>query len=355
MARKALALPPTYGIVLDKQDAYLPSTQLRALAKQHGRYWSFHDVPTTVALPNNRFAKSLNPFTDHITEDAFRGILEEYDKLGCPRPSGYADVFHQRFISPRVPWSVNSLFAPCLAGGWQAALSPGAHKGIFYKYDLRSAYLWAATLGLPDTRTYTRSIQPSAQYDGLYRVKLREPSLSAPFPYNQARECIATNHEIDAYGLRVSEVVDGVVWKRMLSGEKVVEAVCAVSTWKQTGRAYWGRWGQMVKVECTANGKHWHLPNVALNVPWAHLIISRVKMRLWEASSKALHVFVDSVITSEKLQTGENVGDWRLEDLYLNGVIVRAPGQYGDLSLLKLDRMSGVSKDSPLRNNPVAA
>lgn len=354
--RTALNYLPTYGEVHEKRDAYVYGTQIRALAKQTGRYWSFHSVPTTVALPENRFAKSLTSFTDHTDESSFMELLREYSEHGVPRPSGYADVFHETFKSPRVSWSINSRLAPCMAGGWQAAISPGVHRGVYYKYDMRSAYLWAATLGLPDTRTYTRSLKPwKDKHDGLYRIKLLRPSLDAPFPYNQARECIATNREIETYSLSVGEVLDGVVWTRTVSGEKVVEAIRQVSTWKQAARSYWGRWAQLQKVECTSPNRRWSLPNITLNIPWAHLIVSRVKMRLWEVSTNAIHVFVDSVITPHRLPTGMLVGDWRLEKTYEEGVIVRAPGQYGSILEHRLERMSGVAPDSPQRNISITA
>ncbi len=358
MASRAsvIKLPPTYRTITDTQDAYLHPSQMRDVARQSGRYWAFHDVPTTVALPSNRFAKSLGGFTDHTTEDSFRELLREYSECGVPRPGGYADVFHERFKSPRVSWSINSQLAPCMAGGWQESIKSGVHYGRYFKYDMRSAYLWAATLGLPDTRTYTRSLAPwKEKYDGLYRVKLLEPCKGAPFPFNQAMECIATNMEIDTYGLRVGEVVDGVVWKRTIGGDKILDAIRATSTWKQAGRAYWGRWAQMARVECISKDKNWTLPNVALNIPWAHLIVSRVKMRLWTYARSAVHVYVDSVITPEILPTGSELGDWRLEKTYNRGVIIHSPGQYGDIEHERLERMAGHSHSSPQRNIPIAA
>lgn len=356
MPRKALALTPTYGTVIENHDAYIDPMKLRQLARQHGRFWSFHSVPTTVALPGNCFAKSLAPFTDHQDEPLFQKLLSEYSDFGVPRPSGYADVFHETFRSPRVPWSVNKLLGPCLAGGWQAALEPGVHRGRYYKYDMRSAYLWAATLGMPNADTYTRSLNPfkDRRFDGVYRVKLLAPNPTAPFPFNQARECIATGLEIETYGLSVASVVDGVIWKDSIPGDKVLDAVRKVSTWKQAGRAYWGRWGQMQKVTCTARGKTWQLPNVALNVPWAHMIVSRVKMRLWEFSKRSVHVYVDSLITPSPIPTGGNLGDWRLERVYDHGVIIKGPGQYGALMDSRLEKMAGVSAVSPQRSTMAA-
>lgn len=353
--RPALALPPTYGAIGKHQDAYLTPLELRKLIFDNRRFWSFHDTPTTVALSGNRFAKSLSGFTHHTDEPSFRELLREYSDFGVTRPGGYADVFHERFQSPRVCWSVNALLAPCFAGGWQQAISPGAHYEQHYRYDLRSAYLWAASLGMPDTKTLTRSLKPwsDRQHAGVYRVKLLEPCTTAPFPFNQCVECIASNLEIETYGLRIASVVDGVIWKRSLSGDSIVDTVKLVSTWKQAGRAFWGRWGQSAKLTCNANGKQWELPNRALNIPWAHSIVSRVRMRVWEYARRAVHVFVDSLITTERLPTGDNIGDWRLEKIYPNGVIIRGPGQYGSLDCATLERNAGVARH-PHRTNAVS-
>ena len=330
------------------------STQMRQLAKEYGRYWLFHSAPTTVALPGNRFAKNLAGFIDHSEEPQFRELLREYADAGCPRPGGYADVFHTQFKSPRVAWSVNAQLAPAFAGGWQSALRPGSHIGTHYKYDMCSAYLWAATLGLPETKTYRRSLQPWKVPDGVFRIRLMEPAHNAPFPFNHARECIATPTEIETYGLRVGEVIDGVTWSRQLSGIDILDAIQKVSTWKQAGRSYWGRWAQMHKITCYCRGKTWQLPNLALNVPWAHLIISRVKMRLWESSNKAVHVFVDSVITPQRLVTGHGLGDWKLQKTYKNGVLIKGTGQYGDIDAAYLERYAGISRGSLHRSTKAA-
>lgn len=351
--RAALSMPPTFQTINDKQDAYVDAMKLREIASNASRFWSFHSMPTTVALPGGTFAKSLNGFADHQEESSFMELLREYESYGVPRPSGYADVFHEQYKSPRVRWSLNSVLAPAVAGGWQAALVPGVHRGTFYKYDMKSAYLWASLLGMPDTKTYHRSRTPWKKNDGVFRIKLVRPAKSAPFPFCQARECLATNLEIETYNLEIREVIDGVTWTGLRDSDDILKAVQTVSTWKQAARAHWGRWGQSQKIECHANGKTWNLPNVALNIPWAHLVISRVKMRLWEFSNNAVHVFIDSVITSEKLPTGRNLGDWRLEKTY-DGIFIRGPGQYGALNEEKLERYAGRSKDSPDRNISVA-
>lgn len=354
MPRAALAFAPTLGYVEPGRDAYVSLGPLRTIAAAAVRWWTFHSVPTTVELsgrPSERYAKLWDRFTEHGEEGAMRELLREYESFGVNRPGGYADVFHDQYNSFRVAWSVNSMLAPAFAGGWQAALKTGAFRGVFYKYDLRSAYMWAGSLGMPDPKTYRRSTVIRSDRDGVYRVILSRPVSGAPFPFFRARECLVTNEEIETYSLPVERVVTGVTWGGLLDPAKMLDAIRLTSTWKQTGRSYWGRWGQTTRVECHCRAKSWVLPNIAANVPWAHLIVSRVKSKLWQAAdASTVHVYVDSLLTQKRLATGSEIGDWKLEKTYRNGVLVRGPGQYGDLKAERLERMAGVPKDSRLRD-----
>lgn len=143
-------------------------------------------------------------------------------------------------------------------------------------------------------------------------------------------------------------MIDGVTWDGLEDPAPLIRAVRSVSTWKLAARSFWGRWAQVVPLTCHANGKSWKLPNRSLNIPWAHVILARVRMRLFEVSARAVHVFTDSVITDVRLPTGENVGDWRLEKEY-NGVVIRNTGQYTEHGAGAFEKMAGVSRRSPLR------
>ena len=360
--RPALAFAPTLHTIEPGRDAYVTSGHMRQLLTTAGesetapvrRWWTFHDMPTTVELTGGKtptYAKLLDRFTDHMEDTgAFLELLREYADNGVPRPGGYADVFHESYKSPRIPWSVNATLAPAFAGGWQQAIKVGLHPGRHYRYDMRSAYLWAGSLGMPDPVTYRRHLRPSPDTPGVYRVQLARPVVGAPFPFDRAREVLASSEEIEVYSLPVARVLAGYSWSRTLDPAPLLEAVRRVSTWKQAGRSYWGRWGQTARVQCHAGGRAWTLPNIAANVPWAHTIVSRVKMRLWESSSDAVHVYVDSVITPHQLRTGGEIGDWKLEKVYPAGVVIRGPGQYGDAQERRLERMAGVPKGSRLRD-----
>lgn len=223
---------------------------------------------------------------------------------------------------------------------------------------MRSAYLWAATLGMPNTATYKRSRRPWSDQkhgrEGVYRVKLLAPSVGAPYPFDRASECLASSLEIETYNLRVGEIVSGVTWTGSIDGQPIVNAVCNVSTWKQAGRSYWGRWGQTRTVECVSAERRWPIPNLSLNAPWAHEIVARVKMRMWNHSAGAVHVYVDSLITPNQLPVGDALGDWRLEETYSDGVVVAGPGRYAAIGAARYSSMIGVPKDSPRRLLTVA-
>lgn len=353
MRRQATLVAPSIGRIEPGRDCYLQPTQLRALAAQSSRYWSFSGVPTTVALPDNRFAKSMKGFPSHQHEHEILDLIEEFASFGVPRPSGYADVFHDKFRSPHIPWSINAAFADIFSGGWEASLCPGSHAGTYRRYDLRSAYLWSAQLGLPNAKSYRFGMHPYRTIrNGIYRVTLIRNTPLAPFPFNRACTCIATAEELETYSLPVGEIHSGVTWDGLDDPHRITDAVTCIPAWKFAARSYWGRWAQRGAVECVAGDKKWNLKNITLNVPWAHLIVSRVKMKLWEYSKRALHVFVDSIITGDVLPTGPSVGDWRLEEEYAHGVTVLGPGQYGPLDKPILSRMAGVRTGSPLRRNP---
>lgn len=349
-ARAPLKLEPTFRRVEDGRDAYVGLPQLRALAKKAKRWWTFHGAPTTVEMDEQRYAKNIGGFTHHLEDErGFLEFLRECDSHGVPRPAGYSDVFHKHFFSPRVAWSVNATLAPALAGGWQEALSPGIHRGEFRRYDIRSAYMWAGSLGLPDVRTYRCADRVSKYLPGCYRVRLEYPVPGTPYPFSRAHECLATDEEIELYSLPVVKVVSGVTWSRSVDPEKMLAAIRRISLWKAAARSYWGRWGQTARVEChVSSGKSWTLPNPAANIPAAALIIARVKAKLWTYAADAVHVYVDSLITPRKLPTGEAVGDFKLEHLYERGVVIKAPGWYGEPGK-PLEKMAGVPKNSPLR------
>lgn len=336
---------PTLHDIAPDRDAYVAPKTLRVLKRHAVRHWTFRGQPTTLELSGRRFVKSLDAFSEHASDsEAFYEMLREYADYGVPRPTGYADPFHARFQTPRVKWTYNAILASRFVGGWQEAIAPGTHLGPHYRYDLRSAYLWAGSLGLPDVASYAFSRKIGA-LPGVYRITLAHSVEGAPYPFNYATDVLASTEEIDLYSLPVAQVHGGVTWRALADPAPMLAVVRDLSTWKAAGRMYWGRWAQTTRVECHTDAKSWPLPNVNVNIPWAHMIVSRVKAKTWLAARDAVHVYVDSVITPRPLgksALGPRIGDWKLEHIYTDGVQILAPGWYGAAGDTRLEKMAGV-------------
>lgn len=78
--------------------------------------------------------------------------------------------------------------------------------------------------------------------------------------------------------------------------------------------------------------------------------MARTRKRVFDASARAVHIFVDSVITSETLATGSEVGTWRLVAEYKNGIDVGGTGRYRDLDSSRWDKWAGVGRTDARRN-----
>lgn len=318
------------------------------------RWWTFRGQATSAMLAGSRLVKARDAFTDHTTDDELRDVLDECAAWDVPRPTGYGSVFHARFRMPR-DFDTRALVSHNLAlmrgfhGGWSEAIRKGELTGPHYLYDMRSAYLWAGLQGLPDPRTFRMAARVTAWRRACFLLELREPAPWAPFPYNMLRTVLATPDEIDAYALPVGRVLSGVTWDRECSGQRIADALAHTTFWKQAGRLYWGRWASREGVRCyTIGGKDWQLPARDTNVLWAHMIVGRVRMRLWEAASEtnAAHVYVDSILTPARMRhgLGDGLGEWKLERDYPDGVRVLSAGAYGPLHG-PLDRNAGNRHD----------
>lgn len=276
-------------------------------------------------------------------QEVFDEFIREATEFKCPRPSSYSSVFHAMFPTAAIPRSVNAQFEGQFAGGWEEAKTTGVLRGRWLKYDLNSAYLWASTLGLPRPSTfrYTDDISNKAS---MYALELAANIDTLPYPFNQRRLVNATLEEIDLYSLPIKRVISGVTWDDYLDEDVVTRIINQMSFGKEVSKAYWGLWCSTTTVRCTTQKKTWELRNNALNLVWAHVLISRVKARVWSESKNAAHVFVDSIITQDTLPTGTRVGDWRLDAEYANGVKVKHAGFYGPADSDSWDRTSGTAK-----------
>lgn len=356
VAKRARAELRPYAIAddpVDGCDTYVRG-DVGSFARGASRYWTYGGVVRTVHRPtgakHGQYLKSLISWREE-NETAIRDAIEEMrESAGVSMPSGYADAFRARFTGPRVSWSHQVHLAEWFRGAWQAALRPGVHLGRWRLYDMQSAYLWAATQGLPDPASYYQTRSTAHKAHALYLVRLAGVAHGAPYPYDTETTVLATGAEIRDYGLDVDEIICGIAWRRAYPVRRIMDAIECWSPQlaKRVARCYWGGWASGARVECVTRSNRWELPPLGRNVAWAHLIVSRVRQRLADVARGAAHVFVDSVLTQSEIATGAALGDWRLVRTYEKGIRVGGPGAYGPAAG-PLDKHAGVARNSPVR------
>lgn len=307
-------------------DGYLEADALAALPAR--RRWRLGGALNSAESRDGGIYKLHRRFTPEHYPDPGKmyDLLLEMAGAGIVRPTSYADAFHKLYYSPRVKASVNNLFRPYFYGAWQEGRRLGYTPGHVRQYDIRSAYRWAALMGLPDPTTY-RFTRGTVQRPGLLVIRLGAVSPRLPYPFAAGATVAATHDEIEAYGL-AGDIVGGITWRRDTPPRPMEAALDAWTFSKQVGRSFWGRWGATSGVTAETLDDAGHIrtsrqmPSMLLNLPWALLIIARVRLRLWEHAQDALRVYVDSVLTKERLPTGSAVGAWREVASFPDGVTV---------------------------------
>ena len=313
---------------------------MQELIPHSRRHWRMNGQLVSLELKGGGIIKPLERFPDHCyDENLFGGFLENCYSKDITRPSSYADLFYQKSFSPKLKWSYNALFMEWFVGGWQEAKKIGVLPGHWNMYDMKSAYFWALTQGLPDTRTfrfkrkYKHSELHGFDCEGLFVIEIEKARETYPYPFNRKRQrYIATTEEIEQLELSVTKIHSGITWKKSSNvANQMVDTILGLPASKQVGRSYWGRWASRAPISCRmASGREWKLRNILTNIIWAHIILSRVKMRVWRHSGNAAHIFVDSIITKDIIETGNEAGDWKLVNEF-DGLNIKSPGYFETL------------------------
>lgn len=320
--------------------------------KRAVRWWSFGGVVRSAQMPSGgagghrgELVKSFAGWGGAGTaEEIWAHAQEARELTGARCPSGYAGAVRAAIPPSLFPIESRTHTAPYLPlvrGAWQEALKVGTLRGAWRQYDLRSAYYSALLEGLPDPESYRCTRQLGTA--GLYRVRIAAPVSGAPYPYSAETEVLATLEEISEYSLPVVEVIAGVRWTHHFKTQPIADACDMFSYKSRTRRCFWGTWASSQSVTCHARtGKSWTPLPPRPHPVWAHLIMSRVRMKVWRASARAAHVYVDSVITQDTLQTGDSPGTWQLVKEYPQGVVIGGTGRYANVGTLTWDKMAGV-------------
>jgi hypothetical protein len=267
---------------------------------------------------------------DRFELDSPNETLTALENAGVYHPSSWSDCYHQ--LAPKMkplPWTYNGLLAWWPGGPWAQAKRTGTFGGHWYRYDLQGAYRWAATWGLPDPSSY-RIVTRRGSLPGMWIVETLEDRPDLPPLFQGRGEVVCASHEeIERYNL-ACRTIRGITWSRELPRDYVEQTLRRLPFPKNAGRAYWGRWIARDPLTCfTDSGAEWDMRNIAAHFCWGWLIVGRVRLRVWEVSQEAAHVYVDEVLVPHELPTGGE-GEWKLKQEYPEGVTVHRTGWYGD-------------------------
>lgn len=315
---------PVYGC-----DGYTSSRELPDVGIR--RRWTYNGLTRSVEWRDGGVVKSYETFTAHPTQEMLRALLDECEARNVVRPSSYGDLFHKRIHQPPTRASHRKMFAgACIPGGWNASRDKVIYRGELWQYDVRSAYLWALSLGLPHPMTFREVRRVSGP--GLYWA----PSPNYPFlphPWNKAGWFPATEEELLALPISTKDIQWGIAFQPgTLDTSPWIQDIRQWSCWKSVGQSYWGRWiaaSSAVAETITESGElatARDLPDNRRNPIWGAIITSRLRLRLWalwdSGERRTFRVFTDSIVTDTEIDTGENIGDWKLVNYFPHGAAI---------------------------------
>lgn len=297
----------------------------------------------------------------NMTNDELLGVEEDCRKMGIEPPGSLGGIWRKILpYSVRINDELNKRLLETMGGGWQY-YQKGFTPDETTQYDIIKAYFHSASSNLfPDTRHIVRTnvINPH----GLYLVtgKPRQPH-----PYEQIGEYVEDwmrVSEIETHNLHDVEIKDGYIPLRTIDIRPYTDRLIPLSCWKRLARLFWGCWcvSLPTEQEIVIRGtviKRW--PTIApTNGWWARNVATRVYERVSQAASgvgwnHVYRLFADSILTDKEIQTGENVGDWRIERKYSNRISVITAGQMkqGDLWV----KHSGIKEATLIQTQTLSA
>lgn len=295
------------------------------------QWWSLHGVWRSLQWSGSRAVlKCRDGFTDHETPELLEELVREAREYGAQMPGSYAGMWwsaKERPALPRMRHLHRRYGLIQISGAWQEAFMHGPLLGRWIHYDIVSAYLWAISLGLPDPKTF-RWVHPDYHAGGRNVVYLASfpARIGAPYPYNRGGDLLATEEEMGEYRADPTEVYGGISWQgsdTSYDTSRIISSIRRYSVWKQIARGWWG-------YLASRTGVVRHFPDgrriqmvapFAQNPVWAHIILSRVRRRLWDVvkayPGDVARVYVDSVIIRDrvKLSVGNDVGQWKIKEM----------------------------------------
>lgn len=234
-------------------------------------------------------------------------------------------------VETNVKASTNQALSPYFHGGWITNTATGFHHGTVYLYDIVSAYRWAGTLGLPRRQKFFTGQPESEKFIAVVDVLERSETMPN---FLQKDTTVITDEDLQTYDIKVKfrygfECYDFDYFPE--SDFKKIEYL-PEKAFKLATQSYWGIWAMREGVKAsrvTVEGelKEWNIYNRNKKLVWALYIAHRVTEKVFNSySNKVLNIYVDSILTKDQIIEGENIGDWKLKDVFYEGVHIRNAG-----------------------------
>jgi len=325
------------------EHVYVPPSELQARARGEGAAVKvFRANRGIVAVQGGgRVYKDRMRWAE-LNDDELGELADVQRRRGHTPPGGVHALWRSLFKDRGGRKGVNETWGPAVAGPWIQELRRGLVRPARYA-DLRSAYAWSALQGLPDPSSY-RLCSNGPWKIAYARVALDDP----PGPYPSGMDTgiawrLVTREEVEAYRARILEVACGITWAdertRYADAFALADHLWGAKVGKMVRRGYWGAWaGRALDCATVRDGeiqKAWQLPPRVRDVIRAHVVQSRVRIRIYQLlkrSRGAARVYVDSVLAEDflGLTPGTEPGDWGHVRAWEDGVVVQHAGLYTD-------------------------
>lgn len=244
-------------------------------------------------------------------------------------------------IKSRCVASANNMLRPYFTGGWVESTARGYCFDPIYHYDINSAYMHAASLGLP-ARLYPYTGNPDSMgYVAVMEIEGKTDHLpNFLSKFDDDNGILVTSEDVKRYNLR-GRILWGVEYFDLdVDVLPILEDLSHLprSIFKRCTQSFWGMFASFsgVDIEDYETGEERKLWNRNQNIVWASLIVRRVAGIVYDAmvDFNGVSCYVDSVLTEKPLSgsmIGSEVGQWKLEGVYEKGILIDAAGVWHPL------------------------
>jgi len=323
--------PVSLGSTSKEGTAYVGGSWIPTLIDRHGRAgqaWRFGRHWTTYT-PNRAITFKSYDRLGPKDEGDFWRIMECCEGYGLDPPTSFSDIFLQLHRPRRPKPSVIAPLWGTIFGGWQEVKRPGPYNAPVWHYDINKAYRWASLAELPDMES-SHKVKVIGHHPAVYLLHVKRGQV--PWLRREGVHAF-TSEEIEALSLRSCKVVFGVAFRKAVSLSETWATIDTNFPYcrDRISRSFWGIWNGYrgpVRMTYKSGEKQTPMQNIFYNPVWASFITSRVKLKVLEHWEKSLHCFVDSILTTEPIKTGEGMGEFRLLNEY-SSVWIEGPGIWG--------------------------